>query len=88
MKPASVKVDDQGDGYHCVGPVFDGVDRPYTGGIHVPTKYLARTVEAFRSGAATPNARVVKDMSGATYVAYDMVLFGRYLPSSLKKIGH
>lgn len=88
MKPTEVRVKNLGNGYYCVEPVFEGVDRPCTGGIHVPLKYLTRTIAAFQSGAATPNAHVVKDVSGATYVAYDTVLFSRYLPSSLRKIGY
>lgn len=87
MRPKSVHVESVGEGFFCVGPVWEGVDRPYTGGTHVAEKYLARVKVAILSGLATPNARIATDIAGKTYVACDHVLIGKYINACLKKIG-
>lgn len=89
MKPHIVEVSRSpgSPGFYVVGPVFLGVDRPYTGGVSVPAELLQRTIMAFLSGAATPNPRVVRDVTGASYVSYDSVLHGRYLNTALLSLG-
>ena len=52
-----------------------------------PKKNAARLEKAVRDGAACPNANIVKDNYGNTFVRYDWVI-GKHTNADLKKIGY
>ena len=50
-------------------------------------KLACRLAKAVDAGKAFTNPRIVKDMCGVEYLAYDHVVLGRYLDADLKKMG-
>lgn len=65
------------------------LDRPNTGGTAVKDQRMAdRLVRAINSGAAYSNPKVVRDVSGQTYVHADRAFMGKYLNADLRKLGY
>lgn len=90
MKPVNVKIvprpDIRPDAIE-VNPVWADVDRPISSGWIIAKKNVVRLEKAIREGAACPNAIIVKDNYGKTFVRYDWVI-GKHTNADLKKIGY
>lgn len=74
-----------------VSPVWEGVDRPTSGGWVLPatrTDLVKRLALAIEGGAACPNPVVRTDVNGKTYVDYGCVILGRRLNADLKRLGY
>lgn len=74
------------DHYINVHPIWNGVDRPDTGGWCIKEKYKTRMIRAILAGVVCVNPRIVKDIYGKTYVQYDSKV-GKYTNADLKKLG-
>lgn len=70
-----------------VWPEYSGVDRPITHGVEVHKKHLARICAAILSGKGYPIKGVLTDVDGKTYVDTEYNLMGKYMESSLRKLG-
>ena len=70
-----------------VGPVWDGVDRPYTFGWSVKASLAPRLVRAIQAGAVFHDVSVATDNGGKTYVAAKATMLGRHMNADLKKLG-
>jgi hypothetical protein len=67
--------------------VWEGVDRPNTGGIVCPERIAPRLVAACNAGVLFVGDQVVKDVDGKTYVDTVCQVTGRHLHADLKKLG-
>lgn len=86
LKEVSVRAD--GDAF-IVGPVWEGVDRPYTHGWAVAEKHVKRLVAAIEGEAANvAEHKVLTDVNGHTYVSFDLPVMGRTMNANLKRLGY
>lgn len=77
------------EGFFVVGPVFDGVDRPYTHGWQVKEKNVKRLTAALEGEAAkVAEHKVLTDVNGKTYVSFDIPVRARTLNADLKRLGY
>lgn len=75
-----------------VGPVWKGVDRPYTGGIGLPNSPSGRALaqrlkKAIEAGAVFKPSGVKTDINGKTYVEAHAGVIGRTLNADLRRLG-
>lgn len=73
--------------YVSVFPEYSGVDRPLASGVQVHKKHLARLCAAIFAGVAYKFREVRTDVYGKTYVDTEHNVMGKYMESSLKKLG-
>lgn len=75
-----------------VGPVWKGVDRPYTGGVGLPNSPSGRALaqrlkKAIEAGVAFKPEGVQTDANGKTYVVAHAGVIGRRLSADLRRLG-
>lgn len=89
--PALVDVEIRSDaeGIH-VSPIWQGVDRPNTGGWLLSTKHQAlaqRLRQAILAGVVFRSPEIVRDKAGKTYVSQVARVGGRTLNADLRRLG-
>lgn len=88
---AEVRIEKDEDGLH-VFPVWQGVDRPQTGGVALPDTPSGRNLadrlkKAIEAGVAYRGLAIRQDNAGQTYVATDARVLGRTLNADLRRLG-
>lgn len=76
--------------YLLVAQIWEGVDRPYTGGYScgMNMKLAQRLKKAMEAGVAFPFKEVRTDMDGQTYVHTEYNVNCRTMNASLRKLGY
>lgn len=75
-----------------VDPVWDGVDRPTTGGWMLPDspngrRLAARLKAALLAGVVYSATEILTDVNGKTYVGARSRVLGRIMNADLKRLG-
>ena len=72
-----------------VEPVWQGVDRPNTGGWVVKDRTTAKRLEAcIRDGNCFSSTRLAVDVNGQTYVATTALVMAKYMNADLRRLGY
>ena len=76
--------------YLLVCQIWEGVDRPYTGGCStgLDMSLAKRLKKAMEDGVAFPFKEVCVDVNGQTYVSTDYNINCRVMNASLRKLGY
>lgn len=90
-KVVDVKVtqdDPENSNIFTISPVYEGVDRPISSGVNVRSELVDAAVQAMKDGKIYGNATVKVDVNGQTYAESQDEVIGKYINTTLKKLGY
>ena len=76
------------DHYFSVSPIWEGVDRPCTGGWVVRSIHVNRMVKALKDGVVCGDPKRQVDRNGKSYIEYKCLVSAKQLNADLKRLGY